>query len=62
LLATGLILNYSEDKTIRLWDMEKRTLIDVIKRENDRFWILTAHPNTNIIGAGSDSGTLFFNL
>ena len=42
--------------------MEKRTLIDTIKRENDRFWILTAHPNTNIIGAGSDSGTLFFNL
>ena len=30
--------------------MEKRTLIDTIKKENERFWILSAHPNINILG------------
>ena len=59
----------SEDKTIKIWDMEKRTLIDTIKKENERFWILSAHPNINILGiiliflgAGSDVGSIFFNL
>jgi len=42
--------------------MEKRTLVDTIKKENERFWILAAHPNINILGAGSDGGSLFFNL
>lgn len=42
--------------------MEKKTLIDTIKKENERFWILSAHPNINILGAGSDAGSLFFNL
>lgn len=42
--------------------MDKRVLIDTIKKENDRFWILGAHPDLNIVGAGSDSGSLMFNL
>jgi coatomer protein complex subunit alpha (xenin) len=40
----------SEDKTIKIWDMEKRTLIDTIKKDNERFWILSAHPQINILG------------
>jgi coatomer protein complex subunit alpha (xenin) len=36
--------------------MDKRTLIDTIKRENDRFWILGSHANLNIVAAGSDAG------
>ena len=54
--------------------MEKRTLIDTIKKDNERFWILSAHPQINILGkfiekrnlfylgAGSDVGSIFFNL
>jgi coatomer protein complex subunit alpha (xenin) len=62
IVSNRLNYNNSEDKTIRVWDMEKRTLIDTIKRENERFWILAAHPNINILGAGSDGGSIFFNL
>jgi len=58
----NVIVSNSEDKTIKIWDMEKKTLIDTIKKENERFWILSAHPNINILGAGSDAGSLFFNL
>jgi coatomer protein complex subunit alpha (xenin) len=52
----NVIISNSEDKTIRVWDMDRRVLIDTIKKENDRFWILGAHPDLNIVGAGSDSG------
>ena len=30
--------------------MEKKTLIETIKRESERFWILSAHPQINILG------------
>ena len=51
LLVIGIFFKIkSEDKTIKIWDMEKKTLIDTIKKENERFWILSAHPNINILG------------
>jgi hypothetical protein len=36
-----------EDKTIRVWDMSKRSLLLTHRREHDRFWILTSHPQRN---------------
>lgn len=50
-----LIISDSEDKTIRVWDMSKRTAVQTFRRENDRFWVLTAHPELNLFAAGSFS-------
>lgn len=47
-----LILSVGEDKTIRVWDMSKRTSVQTFRRENDRFWVLTAHPELNLFAAG----------
>ena len=47
-----LILSNSEDKTIRVWDMAKRTIIQTFEREHDRFWIMAAHPEKNLFAAG----------
>jgi len=47
-----LILSASEDKTIRVWDMTKRTAVQTFRREHDRFWVLTAHPELNLFAAG----------
>ncbi|WVQ72673.1 hypothetical protein IAR50_002232 [Cryptococcus sp. DSM 104548] len=57
-----LILSASEDKTIRAWDMTKRTAVQTFRREHDRFWVLTAHPNLNLFAAGHDNGLIVFKL
>jgi coatomer protein complex subunit alpha (xenin) len=48
-----LILSVGEDKTIRVWDMGKRTAIQTFRREHDRFWSLIAHPELNLFAAGA---------
>jgi coatomer protein complex subunit alpha (xenin) len=48
-----LIVSAGEDKTIRVWDMGKRTAIQTFRREHDRFWVLTAHPELNLFAAGT---------
>ncbi|CAF2114400.1 unnamed protein product [Brassica napus] len=53
-----LIVSNSEDKSIRVWDATKRTEIKTFRRENDRFWILAAHPETNLLAAGHDGGLI----
>ncbi|KAI8979742.1 coatomer protein alpha subunit [Mycotypha africana] len=57
-----LILSDSEDKTIRVWDLTKRTAIATFRRDHDRFWVLTAHPELNLFAAGHDSGLIVFKL
>ncbi|QRW04959.1 coatomer subunit beta [Ceratobasidium sp. AG-Ba] len=57
-----LILSVGEDKTIRVWDMGKRTAVQTFRREHDRFWALTAHPELNLFAAGHDSGLIVFKL
>lgn len=57
-----LIISNSEDKSIRVWDMSKRTAIQTFRREHDRFWILTAHPDINLLAAGHDGGMIVFKL
>ncbi|CAG79756.1 YALI0E19767p [Yarrowia lipolytica CLIB122] len=57
-----VIVSVSEDKTIRTWDLHKRTLIKQFKRENDKFWALTAHPNINLFAAGHESGIMVFKM
>jgi len=57
-----LIISDSEDKTIRIWDMTKRTCLQTFKREHDRFWVITAHPELNLFAAGHDNGLIVFKL
>ena len=57
-----IIISNSEDKTIRVWDIQKRTAIHTFRRENDRFWVMAAHPEMNLFAAGHDSGLMVFKL
>jgi coatomer protein complex subunit alpha (xenin) len=57
-----LILSAGEDKTIRVWDLNKRTAVQSFKRENDRFWVIAAHPEINLFAAGHDNGVMVFKL
>ncbi|CCH61765.1 hypothetical protein TBLA_0F02230 [Henningerozyma blattae CBS 6284] len=58
----NLIISVGEDKTLRVWDLDKRTPVKQFKRENDRFWLIAAHPNINLFGAAHDSGVMIFKL
>eukprot|EP00271_Cylindrocystis_brebissonii_P015583 TRINITY_DN38517_c0_g1_i1.p1 TRINITY_DN38517_c0_g1~~TRINITY_DN38517_c0_g1_i1.p1 ORF type:complete len:1219 (-),score=248.13 TRINITY_DN38517_c0_g1_i1:158-3814(-) len=57
-----IIVSNSEDKSIRVWDMSKRTGVQTFRREHDRFWIMAAHPEMNLLAAGHDSGMIVFKL
>ena len=57
-----LILSVAEDKTIRVWDLNKRSSVQSFKRENDRFWVIAAHPEINLFAAGHDNGVMVFKL
>lgn len=58
----NLILSAGEDKTLRIWDLDKRVPVKQFKRENDRFWLISSHPNINLFGAAHDSGVMIFKL
>jgi len=57
-----LVISNSEDRSIRVWDMTKRLGIQTFRREHDRFWIMAAHPEQNLLAAGHDSGMIVFKL
>uniref|UniRef100_A0A1D1YPU5 Coatomer subunit alpha n=1 Tax=Anthurium amnicola TaxID=1678845 RepID=A0A1D1YPU5_9ARAE len=57
-----IIVSNSEDRSIRVWDVTKRTGVQTFRREHDRFWILAAHPEMNLLAAGHDSGMIVFKL
>ncbi|PPS05926.1 hypothetical protein GOBAR_AA14693 [Gossypium barbadense] len=59
---SNLYPNCPEDKSIRVWDATKRTGLQTFRREHDRFWILAAHPEINLLAAGHDSGMIVFKL
>ena len=42
--------------------MNKRTAVQSFKRENDRFWVIAAHPEINLFAAGHDNGVMVFKL
>ena len=55
-----LIVSNSEDRTIRVWDISKRLGVQTFRRESDRFWVLAAHPEQNLLAAGHDAGMTVF--
>lgn len=40
-----VIVSNSEDKTLRIWDMNRRNTIMQHRKDNERFWMLAAHPS-----------------
>lgn len=57
-----LIISVGEDKTIRTWDLNTRSPVKQFKRENDRFWMVVAHPTINLFAACHDSDVMVFKL
>lgn len=60
--SEDLIISVGEDRTIRTWDLNTRSPVKQFKRENDRFWMIVAHPNINLFAACHDSGVMVFKL
>jgi hypothetical protein len=48
-----MIISNSEDKTVRLWDLNKRATVHTLRREQDRFWVIAAHPTMNLFASGN---------
>lgn len=42
--------------------MEKRCEIEKYKRDGDRFWVITVHPENFFFASGCDSGFFVFSL
>lgn len=57
-----MILSNSEDKSIRVWDLQKRTCLHTFRQDHERFWVLAAHPTLNLFAAGHDSGMIVFKI
>lgn len=63
-----LIISNSEDRTLRVWDTHSKSSIFTFKRENDRYWYISAHPNVAlesqmmIFAAAHDNGFSVFKL
>lgn len=57
-----LILSNSEDKSVRVWEMSKRTCLHTFRRDHDRFWSIAVHPTLNLFAAGHDNGMVIFKL
>ena len=53
-----IIMSNSEDKSIRVWDLTKRTCLHTFRREHDRFWVVAAHPTLNLFAAGTNCAIL----
>lgn len=53
-------MSNSEDKSIRVWDLQRRSLIDTFRKETERYWMLAVHPTENLIASGSDNGISVF--
>lgn len=53
-----VIVSNSEDKTIKVWDLSRKTCLETFKRDNDRYWVLAVHPELHYVAAGSDSGNI----
>lgn len=42
--------------------MQKRTCLQTFRHENDRFWVIAAHPTLNMFAAGHDNGMIVFKI
>ncbi|CBH10314.1 coatomer alpha subunit, putative [Trypanosoma brucei gambiense DAL972] len=56
------LVSNGEDRTIRVWDVKTRCSVMLFRRESDRYWMLAALLEKNLLAAGHDSGVHVFKL
>jgi len=57
-----VIVSNGEDRSIRIWDANRRVSLQTARKETERYWILATHPTTNLVASGSDTGLSIFKL
>lgn len=57
-----ILISNSEDKTMKVWDLNRRTCIYTLKKEVDRFWVVVCHPTQNYFACGYDRGMTIFKI
>ena len=57
-----ILISNSEDRTMKVWDLNRRTCIYTLKKEVDRFWVVAMHPTSNYFACGYDRGMTIFKL
>lgn len=60
-VSQNLITN-SEDKTLRIWNIESKTEIITEKKAKSRFWILATNKIGSLLAAGHDEGLDIYQL
>eukprot|EP00762_Andalucia_godoyi_P008493 ANDGO_05748.mRNA.1 Coatomer subunit alpha-1 len=56
------VVSDSEDRSVRVWDLNKRTPLTTVRRDHDRFWTLAVHPENTLMAVGHDSGVAIYKL
>lgn len=59
--SQNLITN-SEDKTLRIWNIETKTEIITERKQKSRYWILAMNKKGSLLAAGHDEGLDMFQL
>lgn len=60
-ISQNLITN-SEDKTMRVWNVEAKSELITEKKPKSRFWILALNKNNSLLAAGHDEGLDVYQL
>ena len=57
-----LLISNSENRTLRVRDMQRRILIHTTRKDTDRYWIFVAHLTLIYFAAVYDNGINLFKL
>lgn len=57
-----ILVSNSEDRTMKVWDLNRRSCIYTMKKDTDRFWVVAMHPTSNYFACGYDKGMSIFKL
>ena len=55
-----MFVTCSYDKSIKIWDLEKKSAVESINYHLDNVWVVKYSPNGDYIASGSENGLLVF--
>ena len=55
-----IVISAFEDRSLRIYDLDKNVGLFTHRREADRFWAIVAHQKENLFAAGRDTGLMIF--